>query len=111
MSTLTVNKFNNTGIDVAGSLVAADSGGDSFHNDGASFIFVSNGEAVPITVSVVPNSDAGCRTTRETIVVTIPAGGTYIIGPFPTTCYYNGITQITYTGVTTLAEIGVFRGQ
>lgn len=105
MAVLTVAQIVKTGT--LYSLTAAAGGGDSFQNSGKEFIAVLNGSGGAITVTVAAQrgcADFGVTNAAHDIVVSVAAGATRLIGPFPTDKFNdsNGRVQITYSGVTSL---------
>lgn len=98
---LTSTTVTRAGIDVVG--VAAAAGGDSFANTGKEFIEVKNGGAGAITVTLdVQTTLDGMAITDPT--VSIAAGATKIIGPFPTHIFNdsNSRVNVTYSAVTSV---------
>lgn len=82
---------------------AANAGGDSFANDGKTWLEVNNGGGASITVTIaVPYTVDGSAVTPPT--VTIPAGQRRLIGKFDTTIYNdaNGRVAVSYSAVTTV---------
>ncbi len=80
---------------------AADAGGDTFDNDGRTFLHVKNGSGGPLTVTVAAKPT---KTDRE---ATVPAGGEEFVGIFSLTDF-DVNASIAYSGVTslTIAVIG-----
>lgn len=82
---------------------AADAGGDQFANTGQELVVIDNGGGGPVTVTfVTPAIVDDIPVPDKTLVV--PAGKTYIIGPFPNQWYTDsiGLLHITYSGVTSV---------
>lgn len=80
---------------------AASAGGDSFPNTGKEFLVIKNGGAAAITVTLdIQQTVDGQAVTDKT--VSVAAGATVLIGPFPTGIYNdaNGRVNITYSSVT-----------
>ena len=101
MALLTPAVVTRTGVDVAGT--AAAGGGDSFANDGSQYFQVFNGGGSPITVTFITQCVVdGLAVADQT--VTVNAGITKKVGPFPTGWYndVNGLVQVTYSGVTSV---------
>lgn len=101
MALLTVQRTNLNGV--APSFVAADAAGDSFVNSGRAYWHVKNADTVDKTVTV--NSQTPCSQGFDhDAVVTVPAGGERIIGPFAKNRFddANGQVQITYSAVTSV---------
>ena len=80
--------------------VAAAAGGDAFPNDGNTLLYVKNGGASPMTVTVdsVKLSNYG---TDEDVAVTVAAGVEKVIGPFPV-ARFGRTVSVTYSAVTTV---------
>lgn len=107
MALLTVVDLVRAGIDMA-SAVAAAGGGDSFVNTGKEFLAVKNGSGGAITVTFVTQVTVDGQPVAD-LAVSVPAGHTMDIGPFPPG-YYNdgsGQVQVTYSGVTSLTVMPV----
>jgi hypothetical protein len=106
MALLTVQKANlATGI--IPTLTAAAAGGDSFINDGKTILHVKNGHTGSITVTV--DSLKACdQGFDHNIVITLAAGATIQIGPFPTSRFNDPGNKVvvTYSLVTALT-VGV----
>ena len=106
MATLAVQSIIRAGL--VQTYAAATSGGDEFVNTGAEYVEIINGSAATIVVTIdTPNTVDGLAIADR--VISILAGETRKIGPFPTATYNDSAAkvQITYDGVTTLT-IGVF---
>ncbi|MEE8599163.1 MAG: hypothetical protein V3S69_06600 [Dehalococcoidales bacterium] len=108
MAALTIQTSLLGGV-VKAALVAATAGGDTFVNEGKTIFEVVNGGGSSITVTVT-----GQRLlhfdTSATKTVTVGAGDTTLIGPFPVGNFNVEATEavsITYSGVTTVT-VGVF---
>lgn len=102
MAVLTVGSISRTGAATA--LVAAAAGGDSFANDGRTFLHVKNGGATPINVTV-PAVSRCSQGQLHDVVVAVANATEKRIGPFPPSVYNNpstGIASITYSAVTTV---------
>lgn len=89
--------------------VAATSGGDQFANDGSTLLLVVNGGT---EIDVTINSQTACdQGSDHDVVVTVGAGATKYIGPFPKARFDDGSGNvlITYEGVTsvTVAALGL----
>ena len=101
MALLTATTVSRAGVDVAGA--AADVAGDRWVNTGKEYVVIKNGGGGAITVTL------DVKATVDDAVVTDPtvsigAGVTKIIGPFPTGIYNDDEDEmnITYSGVTTV---------
>jgi hypothetical protein len=109
MALLSVNEITRDGVLYA--VVAAAAGGDAFSNDGRTLLAVYNAHVSDDrTVSIdiqkdVDEQDPPSRT------VTVGAGETYLIGPFPTGIYNdaNGRVQLTYSDSAADTYVGAFR--
>ncbi len=92
------------GADLVGT--AADVSGDTWANGGSDYVVVKNGAGSPITVTLNIQAAAadGVLGTITDPTVTVGAGVTKIIGPFPPGMYNdaNGIAGITYSSITTV---------
>ncbi len=112
MALLTVVTASRSGAVVTGAAATA-STGDTFANTGHEFFHVRNGSGAPITVTfdIVATMDAQVVTDRA---VTVAAGATTIIGPFPTGIYNDtdGRVKATCSDVTTVtvAAVKLLRG-
>jgi len=101
MAVLTSQRFSTVGL--APTLTAAAAGGDSFTNDGNTYLIVKNASGASITVTV--NSQALCNFGFDhDMVVTVNAGATQQIGPFTTSRYNDASGQVhwTYSAVTSV---------
>ncbi|MBT9131305.1 MAG: hypothetical protein DDT41_01610 [candidate division WS2 bacterium] len=98
MTLLSVQAIVLTGL--APVYAAAAAAGNEFVNLGREFIHVRNGGAAAITVTI--NSVAPCNFGFDhDPVISIPAGGDRMIGPFPKFRFddVNGRVQMTYSAV------------
>lgn len=94
-------------------LVAAAGGGDTFPNDGRTWVHVKNGGGSPITVTfddVGSSTPIGAEQFDPDVAVTVAAGAERICGPFPTERFggETGLVAITYSGVTSVT-VGAYR--
>ncbi len=103
MTTLAVVNAVRTGVGVELTGVAASAGGDAFPNTGKELLFIINAEAAPKTVTVHSQVKADEDLAVADAVFICPASKTTILGPFPPGVHNdpNGLTQVTYSGVTT----------
>lgn len=107
MAALTVQTIAETGTTVT--LASAAGGGDTFANDGNTFLIVTNGSgsSINVTVTVVngtfTNKQNGILT-KSDLVVAVGAGATKYIGPFPTGvyCSTSGTTAVAYSSATSV---------
>jgi hypothetical protein len=105
MATLTVQSTSRSGLDAAGS--AADALGDEWPNTGVEMVLIKNGGGSGITVTLdIKSTVDGAAVTDPT--VSIGAGVTKLIGPFPPP-YYNDSTtnraKVSYSGVTSVTVL------
>lgn len=87
--------------------VAAAAGGDSFAAGPTSVAHVKNGGGASITVTI--NSRVNCNQGFDhDLVVTVPAGGERLIGPFDTR-FWNVDNEIplTYSAVTSVTVAAI----
>lgn len=102
MATLTVSNVSISGLDIVG--VAAAAGGDEWANTGREYILIKNGGGSPITATL------DIKATVDDLAVTDPtvsvaAGATMIVGPFPPGIYNDATTgraKVTYSAVTSV---------
>lgn len=101
MAVLTVNEISRAGV--SGALTAAAGGGDSFANDGRTYLDVNNGSGGSITVTFVTQQTIDGLAVAD-LAVAVGAGVRTKVGPFPPSIYNdaNGRVQVTYSGVTSL---------
>lgn len=97
----------------------ADAGGDSFTNDGRTFIHVKNGDASGITVTVTAQRTSGAVEDMGVLAKSdatgaVAANGDAFFGPFPVRAFNDGAGKaaIGYSAVTsvTVAIIRMPRG-
>lgn len=106
MADLTVQAVSLTGAVITP--VAAAAGGDTFSNDGRTILRVVNGGASPITATV--NSLVACNQGFDhDAAVTVAAGVTKDIGPFPVARFNNssGKAAVTYSDVTSVTVAAI----
>lgn len=97
---------------VAPALVAVAAGGDSFPNDGRTFIDAWNDHATdPRTFTVVTQATVDGRAVNNLTVNVTAAEDHRFIGPFPPDIYNdaNGRVQLTYSNAGANMRVGVFR--
>ena len=107
MAALTVTTITRTGAEKAAKASAA-AGGDTFTNDGITFISVANASGGPetITVNATKNCDQGFD---HNVAVSVPDNATdFLIGPFPTAIFGRtaAVTYSSETGITIQAISG-----
>jgi hypothetical protein len=91
---------------------AADPAGDTFANDGNTMLHARNAGTAARQVTVrsqVANPPPG--TSPADVVVTVPAGGEVMVGPFPPSAFANqsGLAEVAYDDAAdvTVAAIGL----
>lgn len=101
MANLNIQQAVVTGL--APSFVAAAAGGDEFVNSGKAVLYVKNGGASSINVTI--DSQVPCNYgVDHDVTVAVPAGAERIIGPFPKTRFNDayGKVKISYSAVTSV---------
>lgn len=107
MALLSVVEFGRAGVVVSDGF-AASAGGDEFDNTGVELFAVFNGDVSPKTVTFVTQIKIDGFDVPDRNVV-IPAGETWVIGPFPVGIYNSGgRVEVTYSAVTAV-EVKVLR--
>lgn len=98
LAALTPQSLNRDGLEAT--YAAAAAGGDTFANDGRTFLHVKNGggASVNVTVDSIKQCDQGVD---HDVIVAVPAGEERMIGPFPVSRFGSPAT-IAYSGVTTV---------
>jgi hypothetical protein len=104
MAVLTVQQVSLTGADITSAAAAA--GGDTVPNDGLTALRVNNAHSGAWIVTIA-RSIACNQGFTHSVAVTVSAGTTKFIGPFPRDEFAH-ILSITYDGVTALT-IGAFK--
>lgn len=101
MAQLTVQKISLTGITPVYNVAAV--GGDTFINNGRTFLHVKNGGVAAITATIDSKALSNYGTDVD-IVISVPAGGEKTIGMFDTVRFDDnlGISNITYSAVTSV---------
>lgn len=96
---------------VAVTYSAAGAGGDTFVNNGRERVHIKNGSGSPITVTFTAGAananvcSFGVANVAHAVVVTVPATGDRMIGPFNKEHFNNPANSqvaITYSDVTTV---------
>lgn len=103
MATLTTQTITRAGL--AATLAAASGGGDKFTPTGRTFLEVNNGSGGAITVTVETPTSVGANLVTTPLAVSVAAGARTRIGPFPGGLFADpadGLTDVTYSGVTSL---------
>lgn len=100
MATLNYQTAKTTGTTLT--FTAAAVGGDAVRpNDGA-YVLVANGDGTSTTVTVVVPGTDKYGLARPDITVSVAAGATAVIGPFPSDLASSGLVNLTYSKVTSL---------
>lgn len=101
MAQLTVQKFSLTGVVPVYNAAAL--AGDTFYNNGRTFLHIKNGSASEVTVTIDSKTLSNYGTDVD-IIVSIPAGTEKILGTFDPSRFDNqsGIANITYNSVTSV---------
>ena len=106
MAALTVENTGLGSSSLTPTFVAAAGGGDTFVNDGRSMIYVKNGDASPITVTITTPISLRGGIAVDDPETTVPATDEEIIGPFAPTLFnasdgsgvavgYSAVTSVT----------------
>lgn len=109
MATLTVQEVTRAGVALMTAAAAA--GGDKFAPSNLTWLRVVNGGAGAITVTIVTPNTLISDVPIADVSVSVGAGATREIGPFPYEHFANsadGLADITYSGVASVT-IGAFR--
>lgn len=106
MALLTVQEISRAGL--VATAAAAAGGGDTFPNDGRTFLRVINGGGSSITVTITTTATLGGEAVADTAVA-VANGVTRDIGPFPPAIYNNDSGQVAvgYSGVTTVTVAAI----
>lgn len=108
MAQLTVQTSNLAGLNKT--YVSADVAGDTFLNDGQTYLFVKNAGAssINVTVTAVTQCNHG---SLHNVVVAVPAGAEVQIGKFDPARFNNasGLVSVSYSAVTSVT-VAVVRG-
>lgn len=106
MGNLIINRITQNGVNPT--FVPASVGGDTFVNDGKTFLHVKNGGAAAITVTM--NSQKLCNYGFDhDHPISVPAGSELMIGPFDRLRFNNNTNSIsiTYSAVTTVTVAAI----
>lgn len=109
MAVLTPTAITRAGHSLAGA--PADVAGDSFANTGHEYVVVKNTDAASHTVTFAVQATLDGLSVSGGKVVTVEAGATKIIGPFPPNIYNNAATgrvAMSYDAVTSVS-VAVFK--
>jgi len=102
-TTLTPTTLSRAGYDHTTNAVSAASGGNNWANTGNEVLVVTNGSGSTIAVTeTTPALTDGQAVTAKT--VSVLAGKTAMIGPFPPSVYNDGsnLAGVTYSAVTSV---------
>lgn len=101
MAQLTVQKISLTGITPVYNAAAA--GGDTFLNNGRTFLHVKNASASVVTVTIDSKKLSNYGTDVD-IVISVPAGGEKTMGTFDPIRFDSdlGIANISYSSATSV---------
>jgi len=100
MATIVVQTTALDGVEFTGN--SADAGGDTFANDGKTYVFLANGDGSPTTATFVTtgtSTSAGLAIADMPVVIT--NAKTEMVGPFPEATFGSTVS-ITYSSVTSL---------
>jgi hypothetical protein len=106
MAAIAIQQISQAGI--VPTAAAASVAGDTFINNGRTFLKVINGAAAPINVTI--NSLVNCNQGSDhDVVVAVANGTTAYIGPFSMDRFNNsaGLASVTYSAVTTVTVAAV----
>lgn len=106
MSTL---NYQNAKIEgTAVTMAAASAGGDKVPPNLNGALMVVNGDAAAKTVTVVVPGNTKYGQADPDVTVTVPAGATALVGPFPQDLAdVDGLVAITYSAVTSVTVAAV----
>ena len=109
MATLAVQRITRAGLNPA--YAAASAGGDKFAPSETTFLHVKNGSASAHNVTVVTPGEVTDGLGIADLVVSVPATGERMIGPFPSRYFSNaadsGLAAVTYAAVTNVTVAAV----
>lgn len=108
MATLAVQEVTRAGATLTAAAAAA--GGDKFAPSDRTWLRVINGGAGAITVTIVTPNNLISDVAIADLAVSVGAGVTKDIGPFPYEHFANsadGLADITYSGVTSVTVAAV----
>jgi len=103
---LNVQKITQDGI--TPSFSSAEAGGDTFDNNGRTFLHVNNGGAAQITVTIASKKPCNQGFTHD-LTVDIPASEERQIGPFEADRFNNteGEVEVSYSDVSSVQVAAV----
>ena len=105
---LTVQAMSIDGI--APTYATAASGGDTFANNGKTFLHVKNGGGSSINVTLASQVDSPpAGTAASNKVIAVAAGGEKMIGPLPEYGYNDsgGLVHVSYSAVTSVTVAAI----
>lgn len=106
MATLSYQQSQILGLAVA--LTAASAGGDKVPTTERGALLVRNGDVAAKTVTVTTPGNDKYGQARPDIAITVAAGATALIGPFPSDLAgSDGLVDITYSAVTSVTVAAV----
>lgn len=109
MAALTVQRITTAGVSPTLGAVAA--GGDTFANDGRTFLWVQNAGSGSVTVTISSQTACTLGSTHDKTAVVANGEVPVLIGPFPPDRFNNsaGSVEVAYTDDTsvTIAAVGV----
>jgi hypothetical protein len=111
MAILTVQNISRAGLNPP-TVAAAAAGGDSFPNDGKTFLWFQNDHAAdPRTVTVVTQKTVDGKAVADDAIAVTAANDIAFIGPFPPSIYNdaNGRVQVTYSDAGADIQVGAIR--
>lgn len=103
MAAITVQQIALAGL-TPSAAAAASGGGDTFVNNGLTFLEVTNGGGSSINVTVAGAQACSQGSTHDNVVA-VGAGATKLIGPFPASRFNNpatGAASVTYSSATSV---------
>lgn len=108
MAAITIQQMLPTGLEAT--YAAANAGGDTFANNGKTFLHVKNGDGSDKTVTLTSQvSDPPAGTAAANIAVTVTAGEERMIGPISQQGFNNsnGDVAVTYSAVTSVTVAAI----
>lgn len=101
MAALSAQEINFAGV--APAFVAADAAGDTFPNDGKTFLYIRNAGGAPRTVTIDSKQLSNFLKDNDEVIV-IPSTGERMVGPYNPNRFNNNAnrTEVSYDDVTGL---------
>lgn len=92
---LAITSVVDTGVAFTGAAPDA-TNGNAMPNNGRQFLLYKNGDASShtVTINAYPKGDTPNGLTVSDLVVTVAAGATKLIGPFPPSIFNNSSNQV-----------------